>query len=82
MKHRPQKKSDRATKKIEFGLLGIVLGMLLGTVGGLLLGLRTKPSLLLTQVMAVAGAMVGALGEAVRFWWRKKRRRRATQSRP
>lgn len=75
MNRRNKPKGSKPPKKLEFGVVGVVAGLLFGIVAGVALGMMTKPSLPLTQAMALAGALLGALGEAIRFWWRKKRQR-------
>jgi uncharacterized protein YacL len=73
--NRSKKSPQNKVSKIEFGTLGIVIGLVVGVIAGLAIGMATKPSLILTQLVTMAGVIVGAFVEAIRFWWRKRRRK-------
>ena len=61
---------------MEFSWTGIVIGAFTGMLVGLILSMVLKPNLLRAQLCGAAGLALGALVEGVRFWWRKRKRRR------
>ena len=55
-------------------MTGIAVGVFAGILLGLVAGLWAKPSMMFMQLFGVAGALIGALAEGVRFWWRRRQR--------
>jgi hypothetical protein len=67
-------------KKPEYAMTGILAGIVLGWIVGFGIELRFKQNMLIMMGAGVAGLVLGAGFEAIRFWWRMRRFRVNQQS--
>ena len=64
----------------EFGMTGLWVGGLTGMIVGMIIEVSWKQKLVVMQLGAFAGAMVGGAFEGGRFWWRMRNFRAARKS--
>lgn len=70
----------RRLPKPEYAMTGILLGIVVGWIVGFGIELCFKPNMLIMMGTGVAGLLLGAGFEAIRFWWRMRRFRIGQQS--
>jgi hypothetical protein len=58
----------------EFGFTFIVIGLGAGWLVALVVEVLTKPSMIISVLGGTAGLLLGGIFEAIRFWWRLRRR--------
>ena len=75
MKSINRSKRDRAArlKKPEFAMTGVVIGLLAGWLAGFITEILTQQKMIVMLVGGLAGASLGGLFEAIRYWWRTRR---------
>jgi uncharacterized membrane protein YcjF (UPF0283 family) len=78
--HQSRNKRAQRPKKPEFAMTGILVGMVVGWIVGLGIELRFKQNMLIMMGTGIAGLVLGAGFEAIRFWWRMRRFRVGKQS--
>jgi len=66
-------KAHRRAPKPVFVLTGLIVGGSVGLVVGLIVGILRHQSTIMTQIGGLAGIAFGALGEALRLWWRLRK---------
>jgi hypothetical protein len=67
-------------KKPEYAMTGILVGIVVGWMVGFGIELRFKQNMLIMMGSGLAGLVLGAGFEAIRFWWRMRRFRVDQQS--
>lgn len=77
-----RRKRAQRPQKPEFAMTGILVGIVVGWIAGFGLELRFKQNLLIMMGTGIAGLVLGAGFEAIRFWWRMRRFRVGPQSEP
>ena len=66
--------------KPEYAMTGILAGIVVGWIVGLGIELCLKPNMFIMMGTGVAGFMLGAGFEAIRFWWRMRRFRTGNEA--
>lgn len=59
-------------------MTGLIVGGGVGLVIGLIVGILRHKSTIMMQLGGLAGIAVGALGEALRLWWRLRKAHHAS----
>jgi len=54
-------------------MAGVALGACMGLVIGLVVEIVLGRGVIVMQAGGAAGCVVGALAEAIRYWWRKRK---------
>lgn len=71
---------QRRGPKVEFGMLGMMIGAGAGLLVGFVWELVSGPKVVTSQVAGVAGLAIGAAVEGVRYGWRRWRQKKREQS--
>lgn len=66
----------------EFGFTFILIGLGAGWLAALVIEVVTKPSMIISVLGGTIGVLLGGSFEALRFWWRLRRRRMAVKNQP
>jgi hypothetical protein len=85
MTHRANiSKRERRVRPVkpEFAITGVGIGLLVGLLTGFAVEIFWKQNMIVMMLGGLAGVLLGAGFEAIRFWWRMQRFRTAKNSKP
>jgi hypothetical protein len=68
--------------KPEFAMTGVCIGLFVGLLTGFVVEVIMKQKMIVMMLGGLAGVLLGAGFEAIRFWWRMHRFRTAKNSKP
>ena len=73
MTNRSKRERLHRPARPEFGMAGIAIGLGAGMAVGFVAEVAAHRGMMVMQAGGAAGAAVGALVEALRFWWRRRK---------